>query len=269
MSMSLLGDHFDIHTGGVDHQEVHHPNEDAQSRGYLEDGQAWVRYWLHNEWARFGGEKMAKSKGNVLTLDDVDAIPAHPLAYRVLLLASHYRSPIDVTIDLIAAADRRLTRVVDVVAARLGAEELAAATTEPLLTTYDRVTADATPAANSVIDDIDAAMSNDLATPKAFTTFEGAIRSAADADLKPLLAAGQMLFGLDLRALANERERAATDGVDDGTRQRIEALIAARAEARSARDFARADAIRVELHDEFGVILTDHAGGTDWKIGSA
>ncbi len=82
------GPHFDLHTGGVDHREIHHPNEDAQSRAYLGDGQPWVRYWLHNEFVSFAGEKMSKSKGNVLTLDDVVERGLEPMAYRLLLLQS-------------------------------------------------------------------------------------------------------------------------------------------------------------------------------------
>ena len=71
MSMALLGPHFDIHTGGVDHRELHHVNEIAQSEAYLGDGKPWVRYWLHNEFLQLGTQKMAKSAGGAPRLADL------------------------------------------------------------------------------------------------------------------------------------------------------------------------------------------------------
>jgi cysteinyl-tRNA synthetase len=86
MSMALLGQHFDIHTGGVDHRELHHVNEIAQSQAYLGDGQPWVRYWLHNEFLQLGSEKMAKSAGGAPRLADLTEAGYHPMAYRLFLL---------------------------------------------------------------------------------------------------------------------------------------------------------------------------------------
>src|SRR3954466_7632009 len=120
MSIETLGPHFDIHTGGVDHREVHHPNEDAQSRAFLDDGRPWIEWWMHVEFLQFGGEKMAKSKGNVLSLDDVVDAGIDPMAYRLLLMESHYSSQALPTIAQIAARDTRLDRLVDAVRARIG-----------------------------------------------------------------------------------------------------------------------------------------------------
>jgi cysteinyl-tRNA synthetase len=95
MSMALLGQHFDIHTGGVDHRELHHVNEIAQSQAYLADGLPWVHYWLHNEFLQLGTEKMAKSAGGAPRLSDLIEAGYHPLAFRLFLLGSHYRSQLD------------------------------------------------------------------------------------------------------------------------------------------------------------------------------
>jgi cysteinyl-tRNA synthetase len=97
MSIALLGEHFDIHTGGVDHRELHHVNEIAQSEAYLSDGLPWVRYWLHGEFLQLGGQKMAKSAGGAPRLADLTEAGYHPMAFRLLLLGSHYRSQLDFT----------------------------------------------------------------------------------------------------------------------------------------------------------------------------
>ena len=112
MSMALLGEHFDLHTGGVDHRELHHVNEIAQSQAYLGDGQPWVRYWLHNEFLQLGAMKMAKSAGGAPRLADLTEAGYHPLAYRLFLLGGHYRSQLDFTIAAMDAAQATLRRLV-------------------------------------------------------------------------------------------------------------------------------------------------------------
>src|SRR5215471_1125170 len=95
MSMALLGQHFDLHTGGVDHRELHHVNEIAQSQAYLDDGQDWVRYWLHGEFLNIKQAKMAKSEGAIVRLADLSSQGFDPAAYRLLLLTAHYRSQVE------------------------------------------------------------------------------------------------------------------------------------------------------------------------------
>ena len=99
MSMALLGDHFDIHTGGIDHRELHHVNEIAQSEAFLEDDRPWVRYWLHNEFILLDAQKIAKSAGHTLRLADLVEAGFHPMAYRLFLLGGHYRSQLDFTMN--------------------------------------------------------------------------------------------------------------------------------------------------------------------------
>ena len=112
MSMALLGEHFDLHTGGVDHRELHHVNEIAQSQAYLGDGQPWVRYWLHNEFLQLGAQKMAKSAGGAPRLADLTEAGYHPMAYRLFLLGGHYRSQLDFTTAAVDAAQATLRRLV-------------------------------------------------------------------------------------------------------------------------------------------------------------
>jgi len=104
MSMALLGQHFDLHTGGVDHRELHHVNEIAQSQAFLGDGRPWVRYWLHVEYLQLGAQKMAKSAGGAPRLADLTEAGYHPMAYRLFLLGGHYRSQLDFSIAALDAA---------------------------------------------------------------------------------------------------------------------------------------------------------------------
>lgn len=95
MSWRYLGESFDIHTGGIEHIPIHHTNEIAQSEHAFESEMA--RYWLHNNLIQLNGEKIAKSEGNVVYLDELDARGFHPMDYRYLLLTSHYRTELNFT----------------------------------------------------------------------------------------------------------------------------------------------------------------------------
>lgn len=259
MSIDQLGPHFDAHTGGVDHREVHHPNEYAQSCAYLGDGQPWVRYWVHNEFVSFAGEKMSKSKGNVLTLDDVIRQGLEPLAYRLLLLQSHYRSQVRVTMDEIVAADRFLDRLTGAVGGRL--DELPPA---PPVRRYADV------AGRPYVDALDEALADDLATPRAMATLSQGVHAGLPADdLAELLAAGRDLLGLDLRQLAEQQRAKAiarAGALDEDRWRSIGTLVADRDRARQRRDFQTADALRNRLRDDFAVELVDGAERTTCSI---
>jgi cysteinyl-tRNA synthetase len=264
MSIETLGDHFDIHTGGVDHREVHHPNEDAQSRAFLDDGRPWVGRWMHNEFLNFGGEKMAKSVGNVLSLDDVIEAGHHPLAFRLLLLQSRYSSQARAALDEIAAADARLTRMVERVRRRLpGLADDPPAADRPLLTAADAFAR--WPDVGTLVR-MDAAMSDQLGTPEVLAVLDEALK---DDELTPdqltgVLEAARTLLGIDLLALAAAPPPEAS--VDDELRTLVEARIAERLAARQAKDFATADRIRDELLAGHGVALADGPDGTTWSL---
>ena len=109
MSMKLLGEEFDIHTGGADNVFPHHENEIAQS--VMATGKAFARRWVHSEWLLVDGEKMSKSKGNFYTVRDVIARGVAPLALRMLLVQHHYKTPLNFTFESLAHAAAGLERL--------------------------------------------------------------------------------------------------------------------------------------------------------------
>jgi cysteinyl-tRNA synthetase len=262
MSIALLGPHFDIHTGGVDHRELHHVNEIAQSQAYLGDGKPWVRYWLHGEFLQLGGVKMAKSAGGAPRLADLVASGYHPMAFRLFLLGGHYRSQLDFTIAAVDAAQATLRRLV--------------ARVQPLrpLPAAETLTAaeagiDHDPAAARHLDAIDAAISADLNTPKILAALQEALRDPGMTrhGLRTVVAAADALLGLRLATLEPgelENRRAAED-LSAEERQDIEQLVAVRTRAREQRDWPRADQIRAALESR-GVQVTDTPDGPVWQL---
>jgi len=109
MSMKYLGEHFDVHTGGIDHISVHHTNEIAQSQSAT--GKPFVNYWLHNEFINVDGEKMSKSLGNIITLANIIEKGFSPLAYRYWLLTAHYKTLVNFTWEALAGAQTTLDKL--------------------------------------------------------------------------------------------------------------------------------------------------------------
>jgi cysteinyl-tRNA synthetase len=248
MSEAHLGDSFDIHGGGLDLIFPHHENEIAQST-CAHNGAPFVRYWMHNGYLTVNGEKMAKSAGNFFTVRDLLA-RAPGEAVRFYLLGTHYRQPLDWTLDGLAEAKRGLDRLYG---ALRGACDIKAAEAEAPV-------------------GVRAALEDDLNTPLAIaqlhetaTALNKVVPNEERAVLKGSLAAGGALLGLLLQdteawfTWAPESKRA--DGLGE---EEIAALIEARATARKARNFAEADRIRDKLA-EAGVLLEDKADGTIWR----
>jgi cysteinyl-tRNA synthetase len=262
MSIALLGPHFDIHTGGVDHRELHHVNEIAQSQAYLAEPKPWVRYWLHNEFLQLGAEKMAKSAGGAPRLADLTEAGYHPMAYRLFLLGGHYRSQLDFTTESVEAAQATLRRLVARVQPLRPLPPI-----ETLAQAQEAVRND--PAAERLLDTIDAAIAADLSTPKILAALQDALR---DPDItaegqRAVVAAADALLGLGLATLEPgdlEHRRAPSD-LSAGELHAIEQLVADRTKARKDRDWTRADQIRAEL-DELGVQVTDTPTGPTWQL---
>jgi cysteinyl-tRNA synthetase len=294
--MTLLGEHFDIHTGGIDHRELHHVNEIAQSEAYLEDGRPWVPYWLHNEWVLLDAQKIAKSAGHTLRLADLTESGYHPMAYRLFLLGGHYRSSLDFTMAAMdgtqatlrhlvsrVAPLRPFPRVETLAAARslLGVPVDAAGTVvhpagtvvhpagtavggEPAVPdTVDVKTALA------YLDAIDAAISSDLATPRLLATLQDALkdRGFTPDGLRVVVAAADALLGLrlDNLELAEVEQRRAAEELTPQEAQEIERLIEERTQARAEKNWPRADEIRAEL-DALNVQVTDTPSGPTWQL---
>jgi cysteinyl-tRNA synthetase len=264
MSMALLGDHFDIHTGGIDHRELHHVNEIAQSEAYLGDGRPWVRYWLHNEFILQDQQKIAKSSGHTLRLANLVEQGYHPMAYRLFLLGGHYRSQLDFTVGAMDAAQATLRRLVTRIAPLRPLP--------PVRTIIDaaRAADDADDGlAGDYIAVIDEAISNDLATPKLLATLQEALRDTelTERGLRAVVAAADALLGLrlgDLELAEVERRRTA-DELPTEELAAIERLIAERSQARKEKNWPRADEIRKEL-DALGVEVTDTPTGPTWQL---
>lgn len=109
MSMKYLGEHFDIHTGGMDHIPVHHTNEIAQSEAAT--GKKFVNYWMHGAWLLHHGEKISKSKGGLYTISELEKQGFSPLAFRYLCLTTSYRKPLDFSLEKLKAAQNSLERL--------------------------------------------------------------------------------------------------------------------------------------------------------------
>jgi len=249
MALDLLGEGFELHGGGQDLMFPHHENERAQA---VADGKEFARHWMHNGWVTVGGEKMSKSLGNFTSLADLlDRSDAR--AYRLLVLRSHYRSPIEVTPETIAQAEAGLARL-DELARRFS---LADPLVDGPLTGVTHVAGDVDEAAVATFV---TAMDNDLDTPGALATvFDLARRANAAADAGDDAAGGTAARTAALLAGAlglRLRGDGGTD-VDDTAAD----LVRQRDVARVEKDWARADALRAEL-EAAGWLVEDSAQGT-------
>lgn len=248
MSRAELGETIDIHGGGWDLQFPHHENEIAQSEGA--SGKPFVNYWMHAAFLNMDNEKMSKSLGNVFTTREI-LVKLDPVqggeTVRFFLLRGHYRSEINYTWDILQEARGALaslyTALRDVPPAPAADFELD--WNDPHARRFHE------------------AMSDDFNTPMAFAVlFElrNEINRTRDGRLAALLRAlGGTLGFLQADPAAFVQGMAAADETAE-----IEALIAARAEAKKARNFAEADRIRDEIKAR-GIILEDGAGGTTWR----
>jgi cysteinyl-tRNA synthetase len=242
-----LGATIDIHGGGLDLKFPHHENEIAQSAS-AHDGAPLARFWLHNGFLDVEREKMSKSLGNVILVRDL-LREAPGEAIRYALLAAHYRKPLDWSAAGLARAKHALDRLYLTLSELPGADQPAPETSLP--------------------EALLAALEDDLNTPKAFAELFALSRAAnASADegarreLKAQLLAGGGLLGL----LQQDPETwLKTTGSAEIDEAEVKRLIALRAAARTAKDFAEADRIRDQLAAE-GVILEDQSGKTRWRL---
>lgn len=247
MGMKYLGQTIDIHSGGIDHIPVHHTNEIAQSQAAT--GQPFANYWLHANHITIEGEKISKSLGNGITLEDVEARGFDLQVLRLHILESHYRSQSKFSWESLEAASNRLRRWQELSDLRWQLPAQAAGGTDAGQPAAER--------ALTAMAGVKAALLNDLDTPAVMGHIEEIMNLMEQAGTRPAVAAEferllqfiDQYMGIDLFG----------DDIDDDQRQ----LLADRQAAREAKDWARSDQLRDQLQNQ-GIGIRDNAQGATW-----
>ncbi len=240
MARELLGDTIDIHTGGIDHIPVHHTNEIAQTEALT--NQPLARIWMHNNHLKIDDGKMAKSVGNIVTLSDIIDRGYTPYDFKTLVLSSHYQTEGNFTWDILAAAANRLDNY------------YACADLQ-----HQSFSVDEWLGKSSIIDDLIAALSDNLDTPKALSLLDKFAEEVATKLIAPseqgvlseILSTVDSLLGLDLSTRT------------DITNKQKE-IMAQRESARSSKDWRTSDAMRDELLQD-GIVVRDTPHGQVWS----
>jgi len=259
MSGAVLGFPFDIHTGGIDHREIHHPNEIAQNQAFCctngldVPANSGARLWMHNNFLVERSGKMSKSSGEFLRLQLLIDKGYHPLAYRLMCLQAHYRSELEFSWEGLGAALTRLKRLVMAVATLRGQASVA-----------DEIS----PRFRSYLERFDAALSDDLNTAVALTVLEEvvALKKVDAGEKLAVIAAMDAVLGFGLLSVERTDLRIRPKSASI-TEVEVEEALTARKEARAAKDFARSDALRDELAAKGVEVMDGDPLGWDWKLG--
>ena len=254
ISMKYLGERLDLHCGGIDNAFPHHTNEIAQSEAFV--GHKWCNYWFHVHHLNTNAGKMSKSSGEFLTVSLLESKGYDPLVYRFFCLQSHYRKSLVFSYENLDNAAIAYNKLVAKIAATMKEEQgvIDAASFDNLKARFVK------------------GMDGDLNTSLGVTALYDVLKADTTAatklalikDFDRVLCIG--LIEAAERALADEKkaaEEAAAAIANDPFAAYVEDMIRQRAEAKKAKDYARADAIRAELTEK-GVTLTDTSAGTKW-----
>ncbi len=263
MGKKYLGENFDIHGGGMDLIFPHHECEIAQA--VASQGHEMVHYWMHNNMITINGQKMGKSLGNFITLDEFFT-GKHPMleqAYspmtiRFFILQAHYRSTVDFSNDALQASEKGLARLLDAYASLLKLKPSAASTVD--LKDLRQKCYDA--------------MNDDLNTPivishlfdasRAINSIKDGKDTISEADLKELQDVF-LLFVFDLLGLKDEARSGADNGSVEAFSKAVDLLLSIRQQAKANKDWATSDKIRNEL-TAMGFEIKDTKEGAEWKL---
>ena len=240
MSMKYLGEHFDIHTGGQEHIKVHHTNEIAQSEPIV--GKPWVHYWVHWEWLLLKDGKMSKSSGSFWTVQGLIEKGYDPMAYRYLVLLGHYHQPISFSMESLDAAatgyKNLVRKVADLMNDKSGEKD-----SELYKQWHDKIL---TP------------VSDNLKTAEALVVIQDLLKDKTvnNATKLALIEFVDELLGLQFIDRATKLHELESETAPEN----IQELAKQRLEAKKARDFAKADALRSEI-DSLGWTVMDAVDG--------
>jgi cysteinyl-tRNA synthetase len=227
MSSKYLGKHFDIHTGGEDHIQIHHANEIAQSEAAF-GKKPWVNYWLHSRWLLFKGEKMSKSKGGLYLLSDLKEKGFSPLDYRYMCLTSHYRKQLNFSIELLEKSQTAYKRLKNKI------QEIK----------NDKKTN------KKYLEEFENAINDDLNIPQALQVLWKLVRDEkAEGKIKTIERMDEV-FGLDLLKTQISK-----------TPKEVQELIDERNEARKNKDWKKSDKLRDKI-SKLGYEVADTSEGT-------
>lgn len=264
MSEALLGFPFDIHTGGIDHREIHHPNEIAQNQAFACSHGSGARFWMHNNFLIDRTGKMSKSSGEFLRLPLLVAKGIHPLAYRLMCLQAHYRSELEFSWDNLLAALTRLKRLV------MAVEKLKVMATKVRLEEPSKDFSLGQPFQDvlaRLLNDFKTNVFDDLNTSASLALLENVVSWKGACSVKKVAVIGEMdsVLGLNLLSLSRVdlRIRPASAKI---TEAEIEHKLALRKEARAAKNFAASDAIRDELVAAGVEVMDGDPLGWEWRI---
>jgi len=246
MAMKYLGDTIDIHTGGIEHTAVHHPNEIAQSEGAT--GKQFVRYWIHHGHLMMDGAKMSKSLGNIVSVEDVVNKGFDPLALRYFYLTAHYRKPMNFTWEALTAAQNALSEL------RLQ------------LSAISRQQSERTTLSEEKLEKVDAyrkkfdkALSHDLNMPQALAVAWEVVKSNIPSpDKYDLILDFDEVLGLQLQQTAKSKQQAAS------VPKEIQKLLEDRETLRREKKFAEADEVRKTIEVQ-GYVVEDAPQGVSVK----
>ena len=219
MSMKALGDTFDIHTGGIDHINIHHTNEIAQSEAAT--GKIFVKYWVHHAFLMVEGEKMSKSLGNIYTVQDIIKKGYNPLALRYLYLQTHYRQEMNFTWEALEAAQTALNRLYQIIVSL----------------------PESTKVSQKYLDEFQTAINDDLNMPKAISIVWEMLKSdIPDGEKKATVLEMDRVLGLSLRDCATILQKEEKEIPEE-----VQKLLRTREELRSQKKYQEADEIRAKI----------------------